>query len=70
MKNIKKRNYSLTKKITDFYKKNPGIKKSLDLFNISYSQYQKTLGLTYYYTSTEASPRVSFSIHKSKIRKK
>jgi len=40
----------------DFLKKNPAIKKALRTFNISHSQYQKTLEGRYsFYTDTSTS---------------
>lgn len=54
----KKKAQKIGNQMKDFLKKNPAIKKALKTFNISYSQYQKTLEGRYsFYTDTSTSPR-------------
>ena len=37
---------------TGFYKKNPGVEKALEAFDLSYEQYQKAMMNRHFYTDT------------------
>jgi len=56
--NRSKQTQKLSTEIENFLKRNPPIEEALRLFEISYEQYQKALGGSYYfYTDTSTVPK-------------
>lgn len=53
----KKKAQKISNQVKELLKRNPSLKRALDVFDVSYEQYQKSLQGSYsFYTGTSTSP--------------